>query len=182
MIQPVVEGEGEEEAVPVLLRRLLSELGVYDVAVGRPIVKDRTLLVREANFKATMEIATLVPGVRAILVLFDSDDDCARNLLPSMTRWANEVTYLPCAIVLARREYEAWFLAAIESLRGARGIRDNAAYPQDPEAKRNAKQALRRFMPRNVSYSPRLDQPALSARFDSVSGYEPVVPTEWTRD
>ncbi len=29
MIQPVVEGQGEEKAFPILLRRLLPELGCY---------------------------------------------------------------------------------------------------------------------------------------------------------
>jgi hypothetical protein len=36
MIQPIVEGHGEVEAVPVLLRRLAAEAGGFDVQVATP--------------------------------------------------------------------------------------------------------------------------------------------------
>lgn len=192
MIQPIVEGYGEVDAFPVLLRRLLIELGVY-VPVGRSIRRNRTQLVREDGLKQALQLAGL-GDVTAVLVLFDADDDCARDRVPDMLRWANEaVAHLPCAIVMACREYEAWFLAAIESLRV------DAVYEEDPERKRDAKGAVRSFLPR---YSPTTDQPAFSARLDlgqayrrassfrklvkelsrilTASGYEPTVPPAWT--
>ena len=46
MIQPIVEGDGEVAAVPVLLRRLLPEMGVY-AEIGTPIKQNRYDLVRE---------------------------------------------------------------------------------------------------------------------------------------
>ena len=54
---------------------------------------------------------------------------------------------MPCGVVMAQREYEAWFLAAIESLCGQRGIVSDALYPQDPEQVRGAKGVVSRFMP-----------------------------------
>ena len=36
-IQPIVEGYAEVQALPVLLRRLRDEAGVFDVEVNRPI-------------------------------------------------------------------------------------------------------------------------------------------------
>src|SRR6266545_5835080 len=71
---------------------------------------------------------------------------------------------LRTAVVIANREKEAWYLAAIESLRGSRGIPEDALTPADPEAIRGAKGWLARAMGR--SYSEVTDQPALSARFD----------------
>lgn len=171
MIQPIVEGQGEEQAVPVLLRRLILELGCY-VSVGTPIRQNRTTIGREADFKRAIQLAGLKPGVQGVLVLFDADDDCARDIVPPMRQWAQEVApTLPCAVVMARRENEAWLLAALESLRDQRGIRADAFYPQEPEAKRGAKGVMRNFMPQNASYSPTTDQPAFSAVFDLGQAY-----------
>jgi hypothetical protein len=171
MIQPIVEGQGEEQAVPVLLRRLIPELGCF-VSIGKPIRQRRTEIVREGDFKRALQLAQLKPGILAILVLFDADDDCARNLIPKMRDWAAEAApNVPCAIVMARREYEAWFLAALESLRGQRGISEDAYYSQEPEQKRGAKDSLSEFMPRNTLYSPSADQAALSAVFALEHAY-----------
>ena len=202
MIQPIVEGQGEEKAFPILLRRLLSELGCYLDVGGSPFRSKRTQIIREADFKRAIQIASLKPGACAILVLFDADDDCASTYVPSMRNWAQEVMpQMPCGIVMARREYEAWFLAAIESLRGQRRIHQEAIYLDDPEQIRAAKGALDQFMPQNMPYSETADQPALSALFDLGDAYrrassfrklvkelcrlieelgqEPVIPSKW---
>ena len=170
MIQPIVEGDGEVAAVPVLLRRLLPELGVY-LEVGYPVLRNRSDFMQDQRFNLASQIASVKPGVQAILVLFDADDDCARDCVPNLRTWAGAVVaHLPCAIVLARREYEAWLLAAVESLRGQRGIVASAAYEADPEARRDAKRDLRRLTERG-SYSPTADQAALTATFDLSTAY-----------
>ena len=59
-------------------------------------------------------------------MLLDSDSDCPAELGPTIHGWAVEAEGgVPCGVVLAHREYEAWFLAAIESLRGHRSVRIN---------------------------------------------------------
>jgi hypothetical protein len=72
---------------------------------------------------------------------------------------------LPVAVVLAKQEFEAWFLAAAESLRGARGLRSDLESPRDPEGIRGAKEWLRERMEGDRHYVETLDQPALAARF-----------------
>lgn len=172
MIYPIVEGDGEVQAVPVLLRRLIPELGGY-IEIGQSIKRHRSDLVIEQKFKYTIqEIVLPKPELEALLILFDADEDCARNHVPQMLAWVREVaSHVPCAIVMARREYEAWFLASIESLRGVRGISLNAGYRTDPEQKSDAKGTVRRFTPRNDPYTPTADQPALSAVFDFSQAY-----------
>jgi hypothetical protein len=205
MIQPIVEGQGEEKAFPVLLRRLLPELGCYVGVSGSPFRSKRTQIVREADFKTAVQIAALKPGASAILVLFDADDDCASIHVPNMLEWAREVApEMPCGVVMARREYEAWFLAAIESLRGQHGISQDAVYQSNPEQVRDAKGAVGSFMPHNASYAPTADQPSLSARFDLGAAYrrassfrklvkelcrimeglgqEPIIPPDWSKE
>jgi len=54
-IQPIVEGFGEVDAVPVLLRRLRDEAGVYEWDVNPPIRKERSQLVQEMVFREGQE-------------------------------------------------------------------------------------------------------------------------------
>jgi hypothetical protein len=70
------------------------------------------------------------------------------------------------AVVLAKREYEAWFLAAAKSLRGTRGLRADMEPPTDPEGIRGAKEWLTGHMTGGRSYRATRDQAALSAKFD----------------
>ena len=72
---------------------------------------------------------------------------------------------------MATREYESWFLATIESLRGARGIRTDATSHSDPESRRGAKAELRRRMTPNRKYTEKADQTALTAQFDMATAY-----------
>ena len=68
--------------------------------------------------------------------------------------------------MLAKHEFEAWFLAAAESLRGQRGLVDDIHAPNDPEAIRGAKEWLSQRMEDHRTYRETQDQPALAARFD----------------
>lgn len=204
MIQPVVEGQGEEAAFPILLQRLIHEFDCY-AEIGSPVRSKRTQMVREEEFKRAVRLASYKPKACAIFVLLDADDDCAVTHVPGMSRWAQEaVPQMPSAIVMARREYEAWFLAALESLRGKRGIRQDAAYEANPEQVRGAKGVVSRMMPQNAPYSETADQPALSAHFDLKAAYArassfrklvkelcrileelgqtPIVPSDWSAD
>ena len=70
----------------------------------------------------------------ALLVLLDADEDDLLTLRSDLLRRVQACRRdVPSAVVLARREYEAWFLAAAESLRGQRGLPANLAAPADPK-------------------------------------------------
>lgn len=167
MIQPIVEGHGEVEAVPVLVRKLAELMRLAHVEVGRPMRVASDLLRRREGLQRAVQRARFLPGCRAALVLFDADDDCPKTLAPSLRRWVTEAAgEFPSAVVLAHREYEAWFLASLESLRGQRGIGPQAVWDRDPESVRGAKEALSREMSGSRAYSELLDQPALTAMAD----------------
>jgi len=172
VIQPIVEGYGELAAVPVLIRRLRDESRTFGLEVGRPIRRKRSELVEESSLRKSVRLALLQPNLAAILIIFDGDDACPRELAPRLEKWAqDEARPIPTAIVIVQREYEAWFLATIESLRGKRGIRHDAERHPDPESVRGAKQALEDRMEADSSYSETADQAALSAAFDLKAAY-----------
>jgi hypothetical protein len=171
-IYPIVEGHGEVEAVPVLMRRLLAESQCFGVQVGRPIKRTQAQFRSREPVQSAIRLALLQPACAAIVILFDGEDDCPKTLAEQVRNWAKEAAgTVPCDVVIAYREYETWFLAAVESLRGKYGIRVDAAAPEDPEARRDAKGALEAFMPANRAYSETGDQPGMSNAFDMGLAY-----------
>ena len=168
VIVPIVEGQSEVVAVPVLLRRLLDECQRPDVQVAQPFRVHRYKVVKEGEIERAIAFARRSrEQCNAVLVLLDADDDCPAELGPELLkRIAKAHGDLPAAVVLAKREFEGWFLGSLESLRGARGILDDASSPPNPEEIRGAKEHLSAFMASNRTYVETTDQPALVAKFD----------------
>lgn len=159
----VVEGQGEETAVPVLLRRLHAEQGLAVDLVGRPWREPRHRMTKREHLAPILQLARA--RAQAVLLVLDADDDCAVELARLVEAVADEVAPgLRVVVVAAVREYEAWFLAGAHSLRGKRGLPNDLERPPDVEAIRDAKGWLSARMPSR--YSPTLDQPALTMALD----------------
>lgn len=162
-VLPIVEGHAETGSIPVLLRRL----GVYEVA--RPFRVKRNKVVKDGEIeRAVSQAIRDRESPSAVLVILDADDDCPAELAPALLARCAAVTDLPCIVVLANRELEAWFLGAIHSLRGHRGISIDAEWDGDPESPRGAKERLEQLMP-GRSYLDTDDQPALMDALDFLS-------------
>lgn len=173
-IVPIVEGHGEVDALPVLLRRLAS---VHDVHfdVAPPIRCSRDKIIRRKKGKYCVVQTELVRALElaagkcgddgVILFLNDADDACPAEIGPIILKESKNC-WKKVFVVLAKYEYEAWFLASMESLRGKHDIRPDATTPADPENIRGAKEHITEQMEGTRSYSETTDQPALSALFD----------------
>ncbi|MCU0920981.1 MAG: DUF4276 family protein [Burkholderiaceae bacterium] len=169
----IVEGQGEVAAVPVLLRRLLHDHAqCFGVQPAPPIRRKAHEFRREETVRAAVALAVSQPDCGGVLLLFDGEDDCPAEQGAQVLAWARAAARgVPCEVVLAYREYETWFLAALESLRGQCLIARDAEAPPDSESRRDAKGALEEHMPRGASYSPTVHQGRLSAAFDLALAY-----------
>jgi len=97
----------------------------------------------------------------------DADDDCPAVLGPNLKARALPILRgLRVTVVIPKREFESWFLAAARSLAGRRGLREQLAPPENPEDIRGAKEWLSRNMIPGRAYSPTVDQAALVAGMD----------------
>ena len=165
MIQPIVEGHAEVDAFRILLRRLLGRAEAWKVHVGRPIRRPRDRLATKDGVTRAVELARTQSDCRAILVLFDGDDDCPAELGPAVQGWAKAAAGdIPCEVCIAHREYEAWFLATADSLRGHRSVRTDATPHPSPDVPRGAKRELERRMECG-GYKETIHQPAFSKMF-----------------
>ena len=108
-------------------------------------------------------------GRGGILVLIDCDRDggCPAREGPALTRRACRARAdMEISVVLAKKEYEAWFLAAAESLRGRCGLPEDLVGDPNPEDIRGAKEWLSKHMSGNRRYSETTDQATLTGVFD----------------
>lgn len=169
-IASIVEGDGEVRALPLLLRRLRDELMPGDrFAEPLPPIRvhrDR-FLNREDEFRKQLLLAAAKSGEQGwILVVLDADDDCPAALAAALYERARQyVSHRRLSVVMANREYEAWFIAAAQSLEGHRGFRCPDGDIVDAETPRDAKGWVRQHM-QGGTYSEVLDQPAFTAKFD----------------
>ena len=165
----IVEGHGEVEAVPILIRRVAAlHYPELTTVIPTPIRIPRNRVFKAGELERAVGLAVRNIGRQgAIFIILDSDDDCPAKLGPSLLRQVSQVfRNMPIAVVLAKHEFEAWFLAAAVSLRGERGLRSDIDPPSDPEAIRGAKEWLYDRMQSGKTYRSKRDQPALTARLN----------------
>ncbi len=167
-IVPIVEGHGEVEAVPILIRRMMIQLGFNVPEIAKPIRIPRNMISKDSELERALRFAFhKIKSPGCILILVDADDDCPKDLGPSLLARAQGFQIdVPIFATIANKEYEAWFLASLISLRGFRGIKNDAEPPMYPESIRGAKQYLTDIMISGFRYSPRVDQPAFTDQFD----------------
>lgn len=167
---PIVEGHGEVQALPILLRRIAAESGGQLAAIGvnPPIrVKSGSFLNDRAYFgryvSLAVEKARQAAGV--VLILLDCEDDCAAEVGPRLLAQARAVRAdVSTLVCLAVREYETWFLAAAVSLRGQGGLPVDLEPPPDAQRIRDAKGWLSQRMP--GKYDPVVHQASFTKTFD----------------
>ncbi|MYS35997.1 uncharacterized protein DUF4276 [Streptomyces sp. KhCrAH-43] len=167
VIAPIVEGHGEVTAVRELISRIVAEFSGTYAEVAQPFRLDSGKMRKPDELSKAIRVqAARVRGRGGVLVLRDGDDSditCPVELAGSLAPEAGLVA-VPVEIVIARHEYEAWFLAAVESLRGHSAVRDDATAPDDPEARRGAKSQLESRM--KESYKETLHQAKFSGVMD----------------
>ncbi|MFG0315999.1 MAG: DUF4276 family protein [Planctomycetota bacterium JB042] len=169
VIVPIVEGHGEEAAVPHLIRRISGELcSRWDVEVSKPIRQPRSRLLMEATnsgpgyLEKAIRLAELKLAQRGgrgfVLVLVDADDDCPAKVVGDLLpRLGPNVS-----LVLPNPEFETWFAASAEALDGLLNV---DAAPETPERDRLGKAWVRHRFARG-RYSESVDQVRLAHRID----------------
>ena len=120
----IVEGHGEEQATPVLIRHIARACGFHTPikCSVRRVPKSQLLKPQELE-RAVEALTRQIGRHQPILVLLDADEDCPKELAANLkARCQVEHADVTISIVIAKKEYEAWFLAAANSLAGQRGL------------------------------------------------------------
>jgi hypothetical protein len=178
-----VEGEGDRQAVPVLVKRLLTDLQAWEhLALELPplMVGNIAEVTRDdyRHWMRWLQATRKRPDLGGVLVLLDGDLErvrkerfCAADFgscLAQRAKTAGAGTLFSVGIVFACQEYESWVLAGAERLAGLPfpdgrpGIRAEATVPEGnlEEAPRDAKKWLDQWI--DAGYKPARDQEPLT--------------------
>jgi len=177
-----VEGDGEADAVPQLVKRLLTEQNAWDAV----ILDEHPFRVGEVNkivkddyreWKRKLSASLKRVNVGGVLLILDGDTKkvgsipfCAATVARSLAKVARNIgggSTFSVATVFARQEYESWLIAGIESFAGktfpdGRTFRAQITVPEgDLEASpRDAKGWLNKAI--DGGYKPTRDQATLT--------------------
>lgn len=166
-IVPIVEGPGDRDAVPALLRRILTECYVrFDIVIGQSkSTGGKPNLINRLDKYLRY---ALNDGADAMIVVVDADQDCPRELAASLRdRTMNSGIPAPVAIVCPKAEYETWIIASLSEddghkIRERLRIDSSISAPDNIESIRNAKGWFKNHMPRGLAYKPTQDQARLT--------------------
>jgi hypothetical protein len=178
IIVPIVEGRGEVDAVPILLRAWLRFRRYRNVEVhpDGPIYaggKGNIAAAHDRIFGRGVEHYVRLAWLRrpdVILVLLDADEDCPATIAAALLARARTQVAPDCplGVVVANREYEAWFLAAFPSApfrqaieaQGFRLKQRSLPRGMDVEAIADCKARIETLI--DLRYRPTIHQPALT--------------------
>ena len=182
-----VEGQGDVQAVPVLLGRILTEISAWDaVFLDAPLRVGHPHKLAKNDFKAWREYLLHAVNSRAdvggVLYLADGDLDeflgdefCAAKCAMEFAEKAREAgaeAQFSVAVVFACLEFKSWLIAGVESLSGKslpdgrEGVEVGTQLPEfHPEnSHRGAKAWLNKAM--SNGYKETRDQAALTRLVD----------------
>lgn len=170
----LVEGHGEVDAVSNLLARLIADLGL---PLGSLAPIRAPGMTNEERLKRYVELVRAKPNVDALVVLRDDDDGCPKTDAPRLAGLLRSLNLpFPCAVVLAYREYESLFLPCVEQMAGRPlvgthgmsrpGLRADARFDGNYEAKRGVKEWLSSQMAEGKAYKPTVDQLPMTRMVD----------------
>lgn len=160
----VVEGRGEIQAVPLLLRRRLANRMDYRDLLGRPVpCNGRENALKPKGIEGKVAVAAVRPGCRCVLVLLDGEGDPVCELGPKLLGRSHETASGKEVVVcLADAKYEDWLVASAESLEIP-----ELAYSPERDSVRALKEALHPSKYVKPSWQPKLTD---RLDFDLASG------------
>lgn len=146
----IVEGDGELTALPNLINRLLQKgFQRYDIVPDYPKnAHTKNNLIKNGGIEDFIGYC-VKDKANAILILLDSDKECPIDIASHLhDRIFKLNLHIPVAIVCAKCEYEAWFLANLDALIQNGLLKSDASYDTTKiEEKRDVKGWLSANMP-----------------------------------
>jgi len=174
IIVPIVEGDGEVDAIPNLLYKLLHRHGCYDLHITRPKNSHGcNNLTTTGGIERFIQLALIEPRCEGIIVIIDADEECASTLANGLARRVDTLNpSKPVVVVAAKCEYEAWFLASLPTIAGKAiekrpGLKPEITFPDERiETMRGVKEWLSRHFRDGRIYKETLDQLPMTRLID----------------
>jgi len=158
-IVTLVEGTGDFDAVPGLIHRILHKQELWTWHVARP-KKVKGLGALKKHLSKFMTYAERDVDEGGILILLDLDDGCPKTEALNLAQQIRNLNLsCPVVIVFAHREYEAWFLASLNTIaKQSDLLPTDLKHKGNVEGIRDVKGWLTRQMPPGRAYKETIQQ------------------------
>jgi hypothetical protein len=170
-IVPIIEGEGDRDAIPMLARRILHEIfNEFTWEIKSP-KKAHSIPILRKKVESYLSYALFEEDCAGILIVLDLDDGCPEQEACNFAHAIRDLQpRVPVAVVFAHREFECWLLSDLESLAGRYDLPEDVTSPDNVESIRGAKEWISRQMPYGKMYKETIHQAAMSSfiRLDRV--------------
>jgi hypothetical protein len=159
----LVEGHGEVEAAQNLIARVSQTVGLH-LPWSRPLRWPNLHQwqgIRTGGVTAGAEFIRSKPDAGALLILRDEDDQCPKQVAPSMAAQLRTLNLpFPTAYVLLHPEYEVLFLPCLSEMGFPPWDRNSW------EAHRGIKEWLSGKLPKGRAYKPSVSQLGMTRKID----------------
>ncbi len=167
----LVEGHGEKEAAPALVRRLVQHHERYEyLSLGIEVYNAKGIGNITTRLEQLLnEVFRKLQDCKALLILLDAEKDnylCPPTLARELAAIAEtQRLNFPVAIVCACCEYESWFLVSLHSIVD-KWLVPGTKYSGNPNQECSAKAWLEDHMPTGQTYKERTDQVRMTFDLD----------------
>lgn len=171
----VVEGDGDLEAVPLLLRRWFPVVGAPGCFPATNPIRcgDLPKIRRPGQLERFVELACSREDGDSVVLLVDSEDDCPKDVVAELTQRVAEIAERyrkKVGIALMYREYETLFLFGLpelaEKFTHADWALEDVDFDKDWESVRAAKGQVNRLLGKNYFYKETRDQARMTDALD----------------
>lgn len=172
----IVEGHGEERAIPNIIRRYLNYIGVFDISIFRPYRMGKGKFTKTAEILEVIHLgcsrirADFQEGDSAlVLIICDSDGDCPVDLRRKIEESLIDKKFIieEIHVVICHCEFETWFLAGSQSFSGNIDCKSEIPHFDNPEKIRDAKGIFEKeILKEGRYYSETVDQQKFASLLD----------------
>lgn len=171
----IVEGHGDVDAFPILIRRMCAELFGEAVVVEVPYRLPKGRITRPVDLQGVLELGALRLKERAeegdkllMIVSRDADDECPVAVAKTINDIAAQTMAKDiCHSVIPNEEFEAWLLAGAAPLAQHPDCVGQAYVTDNADSIKNPKGVFERQVLREErTYSETVDQPKFTAQIE----------------
>lgn len=167
-VLPIVEGQGDAAAVPVLIRRVAADHGIHDLEILTPHRRGDLPKIR-GRLGDFLEAARLESA--PVLWVLDYDCQDSIDIAADLTQLAEQTEQLAPDMQVRYsfmvKEFESLFLFDEGTTRRVfRDIPADVTFPSEPEEVRGAKEWLSKARPKGQAYKETTHQEKLAAQLD----------------
>lgn len=113
----IIEGAGDDAALPILLRRHLQDKSDFRDVLGKGIpIKGVSNATKVDGIEGYVSAAASRPGCLGILVVLDTDESAPSELEQALRDRIMGRVAQPFVVACAERDYEDWLYASVETL------------------------------------------------------------------